>query len=231
MKMVYQDAKGKETKKVDCNYNVSWNKEGTRAYIVSDNIPIPPFTSYVDINLNSEIEYAYGGKSDFTSKKTVEIPGMNDFVSIRNVSTNLVKNNEQNYDQILVIETKGSIPVEEIAKICTIDERIIPTIDFGHVNSFTGGGLKTVEDFEKVILTFKEHLGERFKKMHIHFSKIEYGKKGEIRHLTFDDSVYGPNFEELAKVLKKYEIQASVICESAGKQTRDAVMMKKIYQA
>jgi len=116
MKMVYQDAKGKETKKVDCNYNVSWNKEGTRAYIVSDNIPIPPFTSYVDINLNSEIEYAYGGKSDFTSKKTVEIPGMNDFVSIRNVSTNLVKNNEQNYDQILVIETKGSIPVEEIAK-------------------------------------------------------------------------------------------------------------------
>ena len=60
---------------------------------------------------------------------------------------------------------------------------------------------------------------------------LEYGKKGEIRHLTFDDSVYGPNFEDLAKVLKKYEIQASVICESSGKQTRDAVMMKKIYQA
>lgn len=138
-------------------------------------------------------------------------------------------------DYYLCPETMGKHgqigTIEEIAKICSIDERIIPTIDFGHVNSFTGGGLKTVEDFEKVILTFKEHLGERFKKMHIHFSKIEYGKKGEIRHLTFDDSVYGPNFEELAKVLKKYEIQASVICESAGKQTRDAVMMKKIYQA
>ena len=75
-------------------------------------------------------------------------------------------------DYYLCPETMGKHgqigTVEEIAKICSIDERIIPTIDFGHVNSFTGGGLKTVEDFEKVILTFKEHLGERFKKMPVY---------------------------------------------------------------
>jgi len=116
MKLNYQDAKGNISKKADCNYNVSWNKSGTQAYIVSDNIPIPPFTSFVEIELNNKIECAFGGKSDISSNITVEIPGMSDFVSIREISTNLVKNNEQNYDQILVIETKGTISVEEIAK-------------------------------------------------------------------------------------------------------------------
>ena len=115
--------------------------------------------------------------------------------------------------------------VEEIAKICSIDERIIPTLDFGHINSFNQGILKTEEDFAEVFKIFKNYLGDRFNKVHIHFSKIEYGKKGEIRHLTFDDNVYGPNFEPLAKVLNKYNIDACVVSESAGTQTKDACTM------
>ncbi len=138
-------------------------------------------------------------------------------------------------DILLCPETMGKHgqigTVEEIAKICSIDERIIPTVDFGHVNSFTGGGLKTEEDFENVFNTLKKYLGERFNKIHIHFSKIEYGKKGEIRHLTFEDKIYGPEFEPLAKVLKKYNVEACVISESAGAQTKDAVIMKNIFQS
>ena len=121
--------------------------------------------------------------------------------------------------------------VEEIAKICTIDERIIPTIDFGHINSFNQGSLKTEEEFAEVFEIFKSYLGDRFNKVHIHFSKIEYGKKGEIRHLTFDDNVYGPEFEPLAKVLKKYKVDACVISESAGTQTKDACAMQNIYHS
>ena len=138
-------------------------------------------------------------------------------------------------DYVLCPETMGKHgqigTVEEIAKICALDERIIPTIDFGHVNSFTGGALKTEQDFEEIFLILKKFLGERYKYVHIHFSKIEYGKKGEIKHLTFDDQVFGPNFEPLANVLKKHSIKANVICESRGKQTRDAVIMKNIYNA
>lgn len=119
--------------------------------------------------------------------------------------------------------------VEEIAELCTIDDRIMPTLDFGHINSFTGGTLKTCEDYENVFMKLKEKLKDRFNKVHIHFSKIEYGKKGEIRHLTFDDTTYGPEFEPLAKVLKKLDVDACVVCESSGTQTRDAVIMKNIY--
>ncbi len=135
-------------------------------------------------------------------------------------------------DFILCPETMGKHgqigTVEEIAKICTLDERIIPTIDFGHVNAFGLGLLKTEADFESIFETLKKYLGERFNKIHIHFSKIQFGEKGEIRHLTFADTEYGPDFEILAKVLKKYDVEACVICESAGTQTQDAVIMKNI---
>ena len=136
-------------------------------------------------------------------------------------------------DFVLCPETMGKHgqigTVEEIAKICALDERIIPTIDFGHVNSFGLGSLKTEADFEDVFNTFKEYLGERFNRVHIHFSKIKYGSKGELCHLTFDDNEYGPEFEPLSKVLKKFDVQASVICESRGMQTRDACIMQNIF--
>ncbi len=176
------------------------------------------------------------------SKKLVFHPGTqmkmsreeafdNTYNNIKNLISIL---DEQGFkDFYLCPETMGKHgqigTVEEIAKICTIDERIIPTIDFGHVNSFNGGSLKTEADFEAVFEVFKKYLGERFKNVHIHFSKIEYGKKGEIRHLTFEDSVYGPEFEPLAKVLKKLNIEACVISESAGSQTKDACIMQNIY--
>lgn len=136
-------------------------------------------------------------------------------------------------DFVLCPETMGKHgqigTVEEIAKICSIDDRIIPTIDFGHVNSYGLGSLKTEADFEEVFNIFKKHLGDRFNKVHIHFSKIKYGKKGELCHLTFDDTEYGPDFELLANVLKKLNIQASIICESRGMQTRDACIMQNIF--
>ena len=72
---------------------------------------------------------------------------------------------------------------------------------------------------------------ERASKMHVHFSKIEYSKGGEVRHLTFADSVFGPEFEPLARVLHKYRLEPVIICESNGTQTDDALEMKRIYDS
>lgn len=120
---------------------------------------------------------------------------------------------------------------KEIAEICAIDECLLPTVDFGHINSFEGGGLKTEDDFSRIIEEFISKIGlEQTQKMHIHFSKIEYGGKGEIRHLTFEDKIYGPEFEPLAKVFKKYDMKPVVICESNGTQAEDAGQMKQIYE-
>ena len=151
-----------------------------------------------------------------------------------NIKMLLNRLDEEGYnDFVLCPETMGKHgqvgTVEEIAKICEIDERIMPTLDFGHINSFGQGCLKTEQDFENVFNILKQHIGDRFRKVHIHFSKIEYGKKGEIKHLTFEDNSFGPEFEPLAKVLKKLDIEATIICESRGAQTKDAVFMQNIF--
>lgn len=140
-------------------------------------------------------------------------------------------------DMLICLEAMGK-PAQigsykEVIDLCTIYENYIPTLDFGHINAVTQGGLKTVEDYEKVIKYMFEKLGEeRAKKVHIHFSKIEYGEKGEIRHLTLDDTIYGPEFEPLAYVLKKYDMNnAVVISESKEQMAIDAKRLQDIYNA
>ena len=70
---------------------------------------------------------------------------------------------------------------------------------------------------------------ERMKHFHIHFSKIEYSAKGEVRHLTFEDTKYGPEFEPLAICLKELKLEPVIISESAGTQLEDAIKMKETY--
>ena len=63
--------------------------------------------------------------------------------------------------------------VEEIMEMCKIDERIIPTIDFGHVHARGLGSLNSEEDFAEVIDIIENSIGrERTKNIHCHFSRI-----------------------------------------------------------
>ena len=171
----------------------------------------------------------------FHAGSLTNLPRQEAFENIYNSIKELIKIlDSRGYDDFLLCpETMGKQgqigTAEEIAKICAIDDRIIPTIDFGHINALTGGSLKSTEDYEKIFSVFKQTLGERFNRVHIHFSKIQYGSKGEIRHLTFKDKEFGPEFEQLAPVLKKLNVDACVICESSGTQTKDACTMSKIF--
>ena len=77
-----------------------------------------------------------------------------------------------------------------------------------------------------------ERLGyEKMKHFHVHFSKIQYGAKGELRHLTFEDTVFGPEFEPLAEVLHELRLEPYVVSESDGTQIEDAAEMKRIYES
>lgn len=133
-------------------------------------------------------------------------------------------------------ETMGKInqigDVAEVTEFCKTTDFFIPTIDFGHINARTHGSLRTEEDFEAIVRHLIDNLGfERASQMHVHFSKIEYGKGGEVRHLTFADTVFGPEFLPLARVIKKYGLSPVIICESDGTQCADALEMKRIYES
>lgn len=119
---------------------------------------------------------------------------------------------------------------KEIIDLCKLSPKLMPTFDFGHINALTQGSLKTAEDYQRIFDYCFENLGEgRTKKAQVHFSKIEFGAKGEIRHLTFDDKIYGPNFEPFCECLIKNNLACHVICESNGTMAEDSVKMKKIY--
>ena len=131
-------------------------------------------------------------------------------------------------------ETMGKVNqlgnLQEVMELCLIDERLIPCIDFGHLNARDMGYFKSLEDYKTVFVTIKDKLGtERLKTFHSHFSKIEYTLGGEKRHLTFDDTVFGPDFEPVMELTFKYGCSPVFICESAGTQAEDAKTMKDYY--
>ena len=137
-------------------------------------------------------------------------------------------------DKYLCPETMGKVmqigTYKEIIDLCTISNKLIPTFDFGHINALTQGSLKSAEDYKRIFDYSFEKLGEeRTKNAHIHFSRIQYGAKGEIRHLTFEDKLYGPYFEDLVNVLIDYDMACHVICESSGTMAEDSKTMKDIY--
>lgn len=132
-------------------------------------------------------------------------------------------------------ETMGKVnqlgTLEEVIALCKIDERLIPCIDFGHLNARDLGILKTKEDFEQIFIKIRDNLGsDRLKNFHSHFSKIEYSQGGEKRHLTFDDTIFGPDFEPVMDLTVKYGCSPTFICESAGTQAEDAKQMKDYYE-
>ena len=136
---------------------------------------------------------------------------------------------------VLCPETMGKInqlgTLEEVLTLCELDERMLPCIDFGHLNCRTNGGMSTREDVKRLFDLMENTIGvERTRIMHAHFSHIEYNDKGEVRHLTFADTIYGPDFLPVAQEAAARGYMPTFICESAGTQAEDAVTMMQFYQ-
>ncbi len=140
-------------------------------------------------------------------------------------------------DITLCPETMGKLnqlgTLEEVLELCAMDERLLPCIDWGHLNARTLGGMSRPEDFAGAFRLMDQKLGrERLRVFHAHFSRIQYTEKGgEKKHLTFADQQYGPWFEPLAEEILRYGCTPVIICESAGTQSEDAAAMRDIYRA
>lgn len=137
----------------------------------------------------------------------------------------------------LGLETMGKInqlgTLEEVIELCRVDPHFYPVVDFGHLNARERGGLFPDRDsYRRVFDSIGNALGdEKARYMHCHFSKIEYTAAGEKKHLTFSDTVYGPDFEPLAEALVMDGLCPRIISESAGTQSEDALAMQLAYLA
>ena len=135
------------------------------------------------------------------------------------------------------IETMGKQnqlgTLEEVLEICSISPRLCPVVDWGHMNARNVGGLfPDADDYRRVFDLIGKTLGYEYADhLHCHFSKIEYTSAGEKRHLTFSDTVYGPDFEPLMDAIAKDGYSPRILCESAGTQAEDALAMKQYYMS
>ena len=135
------------------------------------------------------------------------------------------------------LETMGKInqlgTLDEVLELCRIDSCFVPVVDFGHLNARgLGGVFKSADDylrvFDKISSRMDSYIAEN---LHCHFSKIEFTDSGEKKHLTFADTVYGPDFEPFVDAISRGGLSPTVICESAGTQSDDALTMKKLYES
>ena len=138
-------------------------------------------------------------------------------------------------DMTLCPETLGKIgqlgDLDEVLALCGVDERIVPCIDFGHLNARTLGGIHSKADYAAILDRMGEALGdERARKFHVHFSRIEFSAGGEKRHWTFAETQFGPEPAPLMELLAERRLAPVVICESAGTQAEDARTLGQIYR-
>lgn len=135
----------------------------------------------------------------------------------------------------LCIETMGRLSVigtlPEVLQLVQLDDSFLPCIDFAHLHAASGGSLQTQDNFASVLDEMERALGlSCARQMHAHFSHIEYGPKGELKHRIFADEGFGPDFALLAPLLKQRGYGGTIICESRGTMADDAAQMRQMYE-
>ena len=131
----------------------------------------------------------------------------------------------------LALETMGKRSqfgsLEEVLKISK-KFKIYPTVDVAHMHARSNGKWNTKKEFNKIFDLYEKYLGKKsLQKMHIHYSGIQYTKKGERRHLPFKKS--DAAWKEFVEVLKKRKIGGVVVCESPVLE-KDTLLLKKTYE-
>lgn len=168
-----------------------------------------------------------GSASKITRDEAMRLAADTLVKTLENVETHGIK---------IGLETMGKVnqlgTLDEVLELCRIDKTFVPVVDFGHLNARECGNVfVTPDDYLRVFDKIDRALGsEVAANLHCHFSKIEWTGGGEKKHLTFADEVYGPDFIPLIEVLAKEALTPTVICESAGTQSDDALSMKKYYE-
>lgn len=117
--------------------------------------------------------------------------------------------------------------LQETIRLSKEIDGVLPCIDFSHLYARSNGSINTYDDFCYVLDKIAEQLGDKWtNNAHFHISGIEYGLKGEKRHLIFRESDL--KFAEILKALITFGIKGTVICESPNIE-EDTLLLKETY--
>ncbi len=119
--------------------------------------------------------------------------------------------------------------LQENVKLSSEIDNVLPCIDFAHLHARSGGAENSYEEFTSTLELLENELGrEGLDDMHMHVSGIEYGEKGERKHLNLDESDL--QYTELIRALKDFKVKGTLICESPDNEG-DALLLKRTYDS
>lgn len=96
---------------------------------------------------------------------------------------------------------------EVIDMVDGIDNASI-AIDFAHLYARSLGKFNTYEKFSEALELIEKRLGnEALKNMHIHMSGMEYGPRGERKHLNLHESEF--RWEGALRALRDFNVKES----------------------
>ena len=119
--------------------------------------------------------------------------------------------------------------LDEIVQLSKTFDQILPCVDFSHLHARTNGKYSTYEEFAQVFETIGNEIGQyALENFHAHIAGIEYGEKGEKKHLLLEES--DMNYKDLMKAFKDFKVKGVVVCESPIME-KDAVLLKNYYNS
>ncbi|MDD3149369.1 MAG: TIM barrel protein [Candidatus Gastranaerophilales bacterium] len=117
--------------------------------------------------------------------------------------------------------------LDEIIRLSKEFDKVLPCVDFSHLHARSAGQFNTYDEFASIFEKIGNELGDyALKNFHAHIAGIEYGQKGEKRHLMLGESDF--NYKDLMKAFKNFDIKGVIICESPNME-EDAMLLQKTF--
>jgi deoxyribonuclease-4 len=118
--------------------------------------------------------------------------------------------------------------LEEILAWCRGVPGVYPCVDFSHHVARHAGAYNRYDAFAGMLDAVATQLGRgALERLHVHVSGIEYGPRGERRHLPLRDSAF--RYRELLRALKDARVSGWVVCESPAME-EDALILQRAYR-
>ena len=118
--------------------------------------------------------------------------------------------------------------LEETLALCAEMDGLAPCIDFAHLHA-REGAVNTYDEFAAVLQQVESALGKQsLGDMHVHVAGVQYGERGEIRHLDLANSDLC--YSELVAAFSDAGVGGRVICESPCLE-EDALLLQSTYRS
>lgn len=124
--------------------------------------------------------------------------------------------------------------LDEIIEICKACAYAYPCIDIAHLHAREIGSITSKDILRAKLEYLSKELHDKFKDTHFHAYTINYGDKGEIKHLIHGENMPNgneglPNLDWFVELLHEFSLEPWVISEAHDSQELGAKYMRDKY--